>query len=93
MRRNFVPFLLALSLLVSTSLGQAVRITPAERNIAAAITADQMSDYLHCIASDAMEGRDTPSRGLDVPAEFLMMNLKRWGFKPAGDNGTFFQKI
>ena len=93
MRRNFVPFLLALTLLVSTSVGQAIRITPAERNMAAAITADQMSDYLHFIASDAMEGRDTPSRGLDVTAEFLKMNLKRWGFKPAGDNGTFFQKI
>src|SRR5688500_8159926 len=93
MRRNFVPYLLALTLLASTSLGQAIRITPAERNMAAAITADQMSDYLHFIASDAMGGRDTPSTGLDVTAEFLKMNLKRWGFKPAGDNGTFFQKI
>jgi len=93
MRRNVVPFLLALTLLVSTSVGQTIRITPAERNMAAAITADQMSDYLHFIASDAMGGRDTPSQGLDVTAEFLKMNLKRWGFKPAGDNGTFFQKI
>jgi hypothetical protein len=40
-----------------------------------------------------MEGRDTPSRGLDATAEFLKMMLSRWGFKPAGDNGTFFQKI
>ena len=23
----------------------------------------------------------------------MAMNLSRWGFKPAGDNGTFFQKI
>jgi hypothetical protein len=40
-----------------------------------------------------MGGRDTPSNGLDVTAEFLKMNLQKWGFKPAGDNGTFFQKI
>jgi hypothetical protein len=93
MRRNFFAFLFALSLLVSAGLGQTVRITPAERKIAAGITADQMSDYLHFVASDAMEGRDTPSRGLDTTAEFLKMNLSRWGFKPAGDNGTFFQKI
>lgn len=93
MRRNFFAFLIALTLLVSTSLGQAVRITPIERKIAAGITANQISDYLHFIASDAMEGRDTPSRGLDITAEFLKMNLKKWGFKPAGDNGTFFQKI
>jgi Zn-dependent M28 family amino/carboxypeptidase len=40
-----------------------------------------------------MEGRDTPSRGLDTTAKFQAMNLARWGFKPAGDNGTFFQRI
>ncbi|MGI9034810.1 MAG: hypothetical protein ACR2GD_02110, partial [Pyrinomonadaceae bacterium] len=27
------------------------------------ITAKQLSDYLYFIASDEMEGRDTPSRG------------------------------
>ena len=40
-----------------------------------------------------MEGRDTPSRGLDTTAKFLAMNLARWGFKPAGDEGSFFQRI
>jgi hypothetical protein len=58
-----------------------------------AITAAQLQDYLMFIASDEMEGRDTPSRGLDTTAKFLATNLGRWGFKPAGDNGTFFQRI
>jgi Zn-dependent M28 family amino/carboxypeptidase len=40
-----------------------------------------------------MEGRDTPSRGLDTTAKFLAMNLANWGFKPAGDDGSFFQRI
>jgi Zn-dependent M28 family amino/carboxypeptidase len=57
------------------------------------IAAAQLRDYLTFIASDEMEGRDTPSRGLDTTAKFLAMNLARWGFKPAGDNGTFFQRI
>jgi Zn-dependent M28 family amino/carboxypeptidase len=57
------------------------------------ITAEQLRSYLSFIASDEMEGRDTPSRGLDTTAKFLAMNLGRWGFKPAGDDGTFFQKI
>src|SRR5688500_7948206 len=93
MRRNFSAILFALLTFVSVSVGQVVRITPAERKLADAITADQLKHYLYFVASDAMEGRDTPSRGLDVTAEFLKMNLSRWGFKPAGDNGTFFQKI
>src|SRR5690349_24340722 len=58
-----------------------------------AITAAQLRNYLTFIASDEMEGRDTPSRGLDTTAKFIAMNLDRWGFKPAGDDGTFFQKI
>jgi hypothetical protein len=57
------------------------------------ISAAQLKSYLSFIASDEMEGRDTPSRGLDTTAKFLAMNLERWGFKPAGDDGTFFQRI
>ena len=57
------------------------------------INAAELKDYLSFIASDEMEGRDTPSRGLDTTAKFLAMNLSRWGFKPAGDDGSYFQKI
>src|SRR5688572_29431926 len=93
MRRNFSAILFALIIFASIGIGQVVRITPAQRKLAEAISADQIKNYLYFVASDAMEGRDTPSRGLDVTAEFLKMNLSRWGFKPAGDNGTYFQKI
>ena len=71
----------------------AVKVKPAERKIAEGVTAKQLSDYLYFVASDEMEGRDTPSRGLDTTAKFIGMNLSKWGFKPAGDNGTFYQKI
>ena len=57
------------------------------------ITASQIRDYLTFISSDALEGRDTPSRGLDIAAQFLAVNLSRWGLKPAGDAGSYFQKI
>src|SRR6266404_2541794 len=57
------------------------------------ITAAQMRAFLTFIASDEMEGRDTPSRGLDTTGKFIAMNLARWGFKPAGDDGTYFQHI
>ncbi|HMY76516.1 MAG TPA: M28 family peptidase, partial [Blastocatellia bacterium] len=57
------------------------------------ITAAQLKDYLYFVASDEMEGRNTPSRGLDLTAKFLALNLSRWGLKPAGDDGSFLQKI
>jgi Zn-dependent M28 family amino/carboxypeptidase len=58
-----------------------------------AITASELRDYLTFIASDEMEGRDTPSRGLDTTAKFIAVELSRMGLKPAGDNGTYFQHI
>ncbi|MGB7209723.1 MAG: M28 family peptidase [Pyrinomonadaceae bacterium] len=57
------------------------------------ITAQQLKDYLTFIASDELEGRDTPSRGLDIAAMYIAQHLSSWGIKPAGDNGTYFQKV
>jgi len=93
--------LLALSLAVPTGLAQRRSTRPAATKTATVlgsrgvdtISAVQLRSYLTFIASDEMEGRDTPSRGLDTTAKFIEMNLGRWGFKPAGDDGTFFQKI
>lgn len=94
MKRNLFA-LLTIFVFVSSSFSQstAVKITPAEKRMAEGVTAKQLSDYLYFVASDEMEGRDTPSRGLDTTAKFIGMNLSRWGFKPAGDNGTFYQKM
>ena len=94
MKKTLFTSILSISLLFSSAaFGQTVKITPREREMAEAITASQLSTYLHFVASDAMGGRDTPSQGLDITAEFLKMNVEKWGFKPAGDNGSFFQKI
>jgi hypothetical protein len=57
------------------------------------ITAAQLRNYLEFIASDELEGRDTPSRGLDIAAMYIADHLKQWGIKPAGDNGTYFQRF
>ncbi|MGI9065541.1 MAG: M20/M25/M40 family metallo-hydrolase [Pyrinomonadaceae bacterium] len=89
-----VPF--ASPVLAQRKTSKAAKNAPASvasQRGADAITAAQMKDYLSFIASDSMEGRDTPSRGLDITAQFLAMNLSRWGFKPAGDDGSYFQKI
>jgi len=102
MRRLMTVLLLASMLVVSFPSAYAQRknekLKKAAPSVATqrgtdTITATQLRDYLMFIASDEMEGRDTPSRGLDTTAKFIATNLARWGFKPAGDDGTFFQKI
>jgi len=94
MKKNIFAFLLIAAFLSQSVIAQtAIKVTPEESKIAEGVTAKQLSDYLYFVASDEMEGRDTPSRGLDIVAKFMGMNLSKWGFKPAGDNGTFYQKM
>ncbi len=101
MKRQLLHVILVLVLLLQAVqlgpvLAQNPSSTPAksgEFGAVESITAAQLRDYLYFVASDEMEGRDTPSRGLDLTAKFIALNLSRWGFKPAGDGGTFFQKI
>ena len=95
MKKNLLALVLALSFIFPsfTAAQTATKAKSPARVAAETITAAQLMDYLYFIASDEMEGRDTPSRGLDLTAKFIAMQLSRWGFKPAGDNGTFFQRI
>ncbi len=95
MKKNLLAlFLLFTSAFQSATLAQtATKPNSPARKAAEKITAEQLKDYLYYVASDEMEGRDTPSRGLDLTAKFIALNLKQWGFKPAGDDGTFFQKF
>src|SRR6266545_5192955 len=95
---GLVNLILALALALFMPLAQAQR--KSENGAASSahgnadyITAAQLRDYLTFIASDEMEGRDTPSRGLDTTAQYLASQLSRWGLKPAGDNGTYLQRI
>lgn len=95
MKRRFVGFFLLAVFVFQISLVAQTVTKPNSpaRKAAEQITAEQLKDYLYFIADDAMQGRDTPSPGLDATANFIAFNLKKWGFKPAGDNGTFFQRI
>ena len=45
------------------------------------------------LSSDLLEGRGTGARGGDVAAEYIATQFESAGLKPAGDQGTFFQKV
>src|SRR5262249_22946593 len=102
MRRFFTALVLTSLLVTTLPAPYAQRAADKSKKTAASVTAqrgvdtiaaNQLRNYLTFIASDEMEGRDTPSRGLDTTAKFLAMNLSRWGFKPAGDEGSYLQHI
>jgi hypothetical protein len=53
------------------------------------ISAQSLRGHLSFLASDALEGRSTPSRGLDVAAEYIAAQFRRAGLEPAGGDGYF----
>jgi hypothetical protein len=64
-------------------------LTPPMQTVADHISADSMRGHLSFIASDLLEGRATPSRGLDLAAEYIAAQFRRAGLEPAGDDGFF----
>src|SRR5207248_147674 len=53
------------------------------------ISANSLQGHVWFLASDLLEGRDTPSRGLDIAAEYIAAQFRRAGLKPVGDDGYF----
>lgn len=53
------------------------------------VSAQTMRGHMEFLASDLLEGRDTPSRGLDLAAEYIAAQFKIIGLEPAGDKGYF----
>ena len=96
MKKFFALFLI--TLVLSSPLaaqkrnGSAAAVAPKFGNTDG-VTAAQLKEHLTFIASDELEGRDTPSRGLDIAAMYIAQHLRAFGIKPAGDEGTYFQKV
>ena len=53
------------------------------------ISADSLRGHVSFLAADVLEGRNTPSRGLDVAAEYIAAQFRRAAIEPAGDEGYF----
>jgi hypothetical protein len=65
------------------------KLTPEMQAVTDHITVESLRGHLSFIASDALEGRATPSRGLDLAAEYIAAQFRRAGLEPAGDDGYF----
>src|ERR1700676_2860039 len=64
-------------------------ITPQMQSAMDHISAQSLRGNLSFLASDLLEGRGTPSRGLDLAAEYIAAQFRRAGLEPAGDDGYF----
>jgi Zn-dependent M28 family amino/carboxypeptidase len=57
------------------------------------VSGDRIRADVKFLASDLLEGRGVGTRGGQLATEFLATEFALAGAKPAGDNGTYFQKV
>lgn len=58
-----------------------------------AIRGEALSAHVRFLADDLLEGRGTGSRGHALAARYLAAQLQALGYAPAGENGTYFQRV
>ena len=88
MRRHRLPRL-ALSCSLAIVLVLPVFAEPTKIKVDGAV----IKGYVTYLASDAGLGRRTLTPGYENAATWAAARFKEWGLKPAGENGTYFQKV
>ena len=68
-------------------------IPQAARMVAASIDAEKIRAHVRFLSLDLLEGRGPGTRGAELAAEYIATQMALSGVEPAGDNGTFFQKV
>ncbi len=71
--------------------------TPAPASTATRVTrlldAKVLRAHLEFLADDALEGRAPGTRGGATAAKYIATQFERMGLEPAGDSGTYFQRV
>ena len=68
-------------------------VPPAVQHGMATISKAALAAHDQFLASDLLEGRGPGTRGDDVAMEYIAAQFASYGLKPAGDNGSFIQKV
>jgi hypothetical protein len=90
--RPVVVALVTITLAAGEARAQRSARTAGRAN-AATVSTDSLRRSLFAIADDSMGGRDTGSLGNGKTTDWVAAAFARYGFAPAGENGTYFQAI
>lgn len=95
MIKRYLQLTLAALLLTGAFLAaeKASTIPAAAKKVADSFDTNRMKTDLNFLASDLLEGRGTGQRGGDVAAAYIAAQFQIAGLKPAGENGTYMQKV
>ena len=68
-------------------------LSPAAEQAMAAVNPENIRWQVKFLAHDLLEGRGTGQRGGDVAAEYIATQFALYGLQPAGDKGSYLQKV
>jgi Zn-dependent M28 family amino/carboxypeptidase len=95
-RSACILLILAVSAIAQSNLPPTPKVTglpPAAEQAMAAINPENIRWQTRFLSHDLLEGRGTGQRGGDVAAEYIGTQFALYGLKPAGDNGSYLQKV
>src|SRR3984957_9284257 len=68
-------------------------VPAAAREAAASIDPAKIGAHVRYLASDLLQGRGPGTHGGQLAAEYIASQFALAGARPAGENGTYFQKV
>src|ERR1700753_373762 len=86
-------FAVSTAMAQQASVPEIAGVPEAVRQAAASIDGEKIRAHVRFLADDLLEGRGPGTRGGDLAAEYIATQFALDGLKPAGDNGTYFQKV
>ena len=103
MNRKFMPIALLAGVFFSSQIHaqQAVAgsvpavkgLPPAAVAAAASIDPEKIRAHVRFLSLDLLEGRGPGTRGGELAAEYIATQFALSGLEPAGDDGTYFQRV
>jgi Zn-dependent M28 family amino/carboxypeptidase len=75
------------------SKGISVRLPGTAFNALETINPEHIRWHVRFLSHDLLEGRGTGQRGGDLAAEYIATQFAEYGLKPAGDHGTYMQRV
>src|SRR5580698_3740888 len=103
MNRKFMPIALLAGVFFSSQIHAqqaaagsvpAVKgLPPAAVAAAASIDPEKIRAHVRFLSLDLLEGRGPGTRGGELAAEYIATQFALAGVEPAGDNGTYFQRV
>ena len=57
------------------------------------VDGNRIKSYIEYLSTDEMMGRQSMTPGYQEAAEWVAAQYEAWGLEPAGDDGTYFQRV